>query len=156
MADSLTDKQQRYVSGRSMGMTHHQAATYAGYKNPSTAKNLEKNPEIRAILNDIRQEDQKRNLVTREKVTGMVMEAFDIAKMLGDPASMLRGTAELNKMNGFYEPERREIHVSAHVLETTKQIQIMSDDELFKIADNSIIDADFTEIEDDELQEVLG
>lgn len=146
MASTLTDMQQRYVSGRSLGMTHHQAATYAGYKNPTTCKNLEKNPEIREVLDGIRKENEKRYNITREKVTDMVMESYDIAKMLNDPATMLRGTVELNKMNGYYEPERREIHVSATVLETTREIQVMTDDELLKIADNSIIDADFEEI----------
>lgn len=90
--------------------------------------------------------------ITREKIQAMVMDAVDMAKVIGDPNAIIRAAAELNKMCGFYAPETKIIELGAGAREMRNVLESMDDNELLKLLERD--DSDIIDIEFEEVQEV--
>ena len=53
--------------------------------------------------------------MTRKKVIDMQLEAFERAKLIDEPASMVSAAREIGKICGFYEPKKVELTVNGTV-----------------------------------------
>ena len=42
--------------------------------------------------------------MTRKKVMDMLLESYDMAKLMAEPASMVSAAREIEKMCGYYAP----------------------------------------------------
>jgi hypothetical protein len=108
-----------------------------------------KNPKVQAYA----REEMKRNEGAVEMSRGRVMdgylEAIEMAKMQADPLTMVRGWTEVAKMCGYFAPDVKKIEISLSAKRLVDKMEQMSDDELLKFADPSIIEGIFTEIPDE-------
>ena len=71
--------------------------------------------------------------MTRKKVMDMHLEAFDMAKMMAEPASMVSAAREIGRMCGYYEPVKQKIEVSVNGQIAVKRLESMSDEDLLKL-----------------------
>ncbi len=142
---------EKYIQYRIAGMYPTQAARAAGYKDPhGSVSNLEGNPEIRDIIAAEVANARMESKYTREGVMEVLDEAIGMAKMISDPSAMVRGAQEINKMQGYYAPETKNVVLSGEVTQKLDQISNMSEADLLKRLgkDAAYIDAEFEEIPD--------
>ena len=122
------------------------AAREAGYSSPhNAAAGLMKNPKIAQAIAIEREKYALESKLTRQDVLEGFKEAIEMAKMMSDPGVMVAGWREVGKMCGFYEPSKIDIQVTTKGAALLQQMEEMSDDELFAIGDEDIIDGEWTE-----------
>jgi len=134
----ISAKRDRFVLEYCLDQNGTQAAIRAGYAPGSaytTASRLLRNAQVRAALAERRAEIGEKLDLDRQKVIGQILEAIDMARVQADPATMLKGWAEIAKMLGFYEPERKKIDVSVSAKRLVDQFEAMSDAELLRIVE---------------------
>ena len=128
----LTDKQRAFALARAAGESVPNAMAQAGYnEQPSYGYRLDKMPNVRAL---IRQEQAKYAEVAdinRRKVIDMHMEAFEMAKLMAEPASMVSAAREIGKICGHYET-KVSVNISGSVQHEIHRYEQMSDEELIK------------------------
>lgn len=142
---------ERFVQGIESGMSPPQAATYAGSRDPVQYANLmlRQDEWVRGQMERIRAEANANSKVSREKVTQIVLDAVDMAKVMSSPGEMIRGAAELNKMNGYYAPDKVDIQVEARLKRVQTQYESMSDAELLEVMGEAVdpIEAEFRRLD---------
>ncbi len=71
-----------------------------------------------------------------------------MARIQADPVAMVRAAQELNKMQGYYAPETKEIKLDVEVNVRQQQIQSMTEEDLLKAMGKELpyIDASFEEL----------
>jgi len=115
-----------------VGMTHPEAAAYAGMTVNSVRALMQKD-EVKRYIADIQQAQAKKLNVSREQVLQGMLNAIDHAVLLGEPATELRGWEALAKLQGYNAPERH-IH---EIPEDTKRyldtVKEMRDEELYEL-----------------------
>jgi len=89
----------------SMGMTTAEAAAYAGLSTASV-RGILKDERVVRYLSKVRQHQEKRFEIRRENVVEGILDAIGRAKMLGEPATEIRGWESLAKLQGLNAPER--------------------------------------------------
>lgn len=128
----LTDKQRAFALARAAGESVPNAMAQAGYnEQPSYGYRLDKMPNVRVL---IRQEQAKYAEVAdinRRKVIDMHMEAFEMAKLMAEPASMVSAAREIGKICGHYET-KVSVSISGSVQHEIHRYEQMSDEDLLK------------------------
>ncbi len=135
----------QYCEARLMGMTPTQAAKHAGYADNSIATKNERNPKVQSYLSSQREAMRRADRITRDDVINGFREAIEDAKLLSDPQAQIAGWREIGKMYGFYEPETKRIELTLNQQEQRRELELMAEDELLKLAsdDPNMVDADF-------------
>lgn len=128
----LTDKQKEFVKFLAMGESPPNAQQLAGMSmtNAHYCYRLMAMPNIQLALKQEQEALRAHTLMTREKVVNMHLEAFEMAKLLAEPASMVAAAREIGKIHGFYEPKKIDITVNGA---TAKKFEQMSTQELEEI-----------------------
>jgi phage terminase small subunit len=142
----LTDKQSAYVEARLDGKSQREAALDAGYAiGKSNAILAEKSHDVRAALASARAELSSAAQMKRADVVEMLKEAYDMAKLGSEPASMVSAAREIGKMLGFYEPEKIKVELSTAQARLQDKYTVMSDEELLEIVEGTarVIDGEF-------------
>lgn len=86
--------------------------------------------------------------MSRKRVMQGILEAIDLAKDQRQANSMITGWKEIGRMCGFYEPERREITISANSAEIIEELTTLSRDKLLELASQQdVIEAEYVELE---------
>lgn len=138
-----------YKVNRIAGMVPEAAARHAGYLDPHNAvKKIKKHTRIEEeVLEEIKGLSHEA-FYTRNEVLKVTEEAINIARLGGDPGSMIRGVQEINKMQGFYAPETHRIELDVNQTIRVQQLQEMPESELLKRLgkDAAFIDAEFEEL----------
>ena len=140
-----------HVEARGMGMVPLRAAEYAGYKDPeSYAYHLEKEPEVIEALTKVQTQNAKLSRMTRQKVMDLIEEALDMARSMSDPMAMLRGVQELNKMCGFYAPEKKTLALSDERTKVRGELALMTETDLIELAGGykGVLEGEYELIED--------
>ena len=141
----------KFVEALEAGMQPVQAAAHAGSKDPQqyVHKVMSSDVWIKEEWARICRENAERAKMTREKVQDIVLEAVDMAKMLSMPGDMIRGAAELNKMCGFYAPDKVDITIEATLKRVQTQYEALSDAELIALMGDRLdpIEAEFRRLE---------
>jgi hypothetical protein len=119
-----------------MGMNKREAAKAAGYQmsGKHAVAFLDKNKRVQ---NEIRKEQElyaRAKNITRERVIDEMYEAYDMAKIKGDPLSMIAAVREVGKICGLYEPVKHKIEVSVEGQVLMQQLTVMSDQQLLELA----------------------
>lgn len=139
----INEPQKKYVQARAKGLTKKQSALMAGYTPDSDdGVGVEDSPTVQAALAEIRAETAANVKITKEDVVQMLMDAVDMAKLLGDPTAVVSAARELGKMLGFYAPEVKKI---THGLDRKSIIAIMdamNDEELMRLSNARTIEAE--------------
>lgn len=132
----LTELQRDFIRHVANGESIPNAMQLAGYNDqPSYGYRILKMPNAQALLQQYQQELRERTLITREKVVGMHMEAFELAKLMAEPASMVAAAREIGKMHGFYEPKKIELTLKDG--SPSKKLEQMSTQELEELIEKA-------------------
>ena len=135
----LTDKQKEFVRHMAAGESPPNALVCAGMSNsnPAYAYRLLAMPNIQLALAQEREALRAHTLMTREKVVEMHMEAFEMAKLMAEPASMVAAAREIGKMHGFYEPKKVELTINGQTSKRFDQMSTSELEEMIKNAENA-------------------
>lgn len=129
-----TVKVRVFIEEMGLGRTPAAAARRAGYSAPSkSAKSLLEDQEIVQQIAEIQFENAKKASFSREDVMKNLEEAFRLARQMDDPQSMIRAMGEVNRMCGYYAPEKKEMVVSGTVIEMQAELQALSKEDLLKL-----------------------
>lgn len=131
----LTDKQKAFVKALAMGESRPNAMRQAGMSlnNPAYAARLVAMPNIQRALAIEREANAKASELTRRDVIEMHKEAYDMAKLMSEPSSMVAAAREIGKMCGFYEPQKINITHSVG----KQKVEQLTDDELFRLIEEA-------------------
>lgn len=141
-----------YINLRIQGFTPRQAALQSGYKSHKDYLKFEADPEVKRALTLHANKNRREALYDRDKIMEMIEEGVDICRITADGVGMIRGAQELNKMQGFYAPESKEIHVSVDHEVRMKQIGEMDEADLLEALgkEEPYIDAEFQELPEED------
>ena len=134
----LTDKQKAYALARARGESVPNAMATAGYnETPSYGYRMEKMPNVRRAIQEEQALYAEAAQITRKKVIDMQLEAFDLARTLSEPATMVSAAREIGKICGLYEPQKIDITHGGVVQVETARFERMTDAELAAFIANS-------------------
>lgn len=130
----LTEKQKLFVKYWAQGESIQSASERAGYSDNATfAYRMVYMPNILKLYNEEKRLYAEASQMTRKKVMDMLLEAYEMAKLMAEPATMVSAAREVGKMAGFYEPVERKVTVSMTGNVAIDRMNRMSDAELLKI-----------------------
>lgn len=142
----LTEKQREFVRHWAMGETILSAANRAGYADGGTmCYRMAKDPAILKFYNREKALYEESCAMSRKKVMDMLLEAYDVAKLVTEPASMVSAAREIGRMCGYYEPVKRTIDINVKGNVTVKQLERASDEDLLKLIKGEASGVDFLE-----------
>lgn len=154
----LTEKQLLFAKYWAEGDTPHNAALRAGYASTGgqspLAYRMIRMPNILRVYKAEKAKYEEASQMTRKKVMDMLVEAYDMAKLMAEPASMVSAAREVGKMSGYYEPVVKKIDITMNGKAMVKKLDQMSDEELQKIIMDGVAAVEMLEMakeeEDDE------
>ena len=130
----LTDKQRKYALARARGETVPSAMALAGYnEQPSYGYRLDKMPNIRRLIEQEQALYAEAAQIDRKQVIDMQLEAYEMAKMMAEPSTMVAAAREIGKICGLYEPKRVEVSVEGTLRHEIHRFEAMSDAELLQV-----------------------
>jgi hypothetical protein len=128
----LTEKQRAFATARAKGESIPNAMALAGYnEQPSYGYRLDKMPNVQALIRQEAELYAEASQMTRKKVIDMQLEAFEMARMMAEPATMVAAAREIGKICGLYEPQK--IQIDARVTHEMGRFNQLSDADLLKI-----------------------
>lgn len=129
----LTEMQKRFVKIWATGETILSASYRAGYADGGTfAYRMVRQPNILALYQEEKRLYEEAAQMSRKKVMDMLLEAYEHAKLAGEPASMVSAAREVGKMCGYYEPVRHVVDVNVQGTVMLDRLNRLSDAELLK------------------------
>lgn len=130
----LTDKAKAFVKFWAQGESIHTASERAGYTDGgSYAYRLIHVPKVKAMYAEEKRLYEEASNMSRKKVMDMLVEAYDMAKLMAEPASMVSAAREIGKMCGYYEPVAKKVDITVNGKALTKRLDQMSDEDLAKM-----------------------
>ena len=132
----LTAKQARFIDEYLVDANGTQASIRAGYGAAGArvaAHRLLTNVAISSAIEARRQADSARLALTRQNVLQQLMDAFGLAREMGQPAAMVAAARELGRLMGFYAPGKVESIVSRANAFEKEYVQRLTDDELMSM-----------------------
>lgn len=130
----LTEKQKLYAVARARGESVPNAMAAAGYNEQvSYGYRLDKMPNVQALIRQEQALYAEAAQVDRKKVIDMHLEAFELARTVAEPSSMVAAAREIGKICGLYEPQKVQVNVSGSVQHEIHRFEAMSDAELLTV-----------------------
>lgn len=151
--DQFTPQERKFIESYAMGMTQTQAATAAGYANPSSrGRDLLLRNDVKDAVAVLQAKFEEEAGYSRKQFVADMIEAIGMARNLSDPLAMIAGARELGKACGYYAEEKKKVEVTVNgaVLHRLEQL---SDEELLKLVEKqnqNVIDVTPTKQENDE------
>lgn len=138
----LTDKQRAYALARGRGESVPNAMAAAGYnEQPSYGYRMEHMPNIRALIQQEQALYAESAQITRKKVVDMHLEAYEMARTMAEPATMVAAAREVGKICGLYEPKKVEISVDGTISHELRRMEGLTDAELIEILHRGMVAA---------------
>ena len=134
----LTVQQKMFVKFWAEGESITSASVRAGYSDGATfAYRLVKMPNVIALYNEEKRLYAEASQMTRKKVMDMLIEAYDTAKLLSEPASMVSAAREIGKMCGMYnEVKKVEVSVTGDIM--MNKMNQLSDEDLVRLISEGV------------------
>lgn len=127
-------KVQIFIENAGMGKPPTTSARAAGYANPGRdGKALMAEPEIVEAIKKIQTENRKNSQLTRKDVMENLVDAFNLGRTLSDPQAMIRAMAEVNRMSGYYAPEKKIIEMQEGAKRLEAEVEGLSKQELLEM-----------------------
>lgn len=145
------DREFAFMVG-ALGYSVNKARSEAGLSNDQAYSNLMRDPKVLAYIEELRAENERNLNITRNDVQRGLLRAISDGRTLSDPRAQIAGWSEINKMNGYHAPQKSEldVHLTAKVELTQKQIRNMPDEELLRLAaEDDAIEGEFEELPDE-------
>ena len=129
----LTTQQREFVKHWAAGDSIPNAMARAGYNDqPSYGYRMAKMPNILALYNEEKRLYEEASQMTRKRVMDMLVDAYDMAKLMSEPASMVSAAREVGKMCGYYTVQTQ-VNVTVNGQVSIDRMNRLSDEELLKI-----------------------
>lgn len=128
----LTQRQEIYSEARLDGESKESARAKAGYK-PSDNKTEAR--DVKEYIADRQGQLIEMSQIKRLDVLNMLKEAYDMAKTMAEPSTMVSSAKEIGKMLGFYEPETIKVELSHAQASIQRRLTIMTDEQLLALAE---------------------
>lgn len=133
---ALTEMQKLFVKYWVEGDNIPNAMRRAGYnEQASYGYRMSKMPNILKAKAEYHRLYNEASTHTKKSVLDMMQEAFDVAKTVGEPGSMVSAAREIGRLCGFYEPTRIKVDVNV-TGGTVDRLNRLSDEELLKIIES--------------------
>lgn len=130
----LTEKQRLYAVARARGESVPNAMFAAGYNEQvSYGYRLDKMPNVRRLIAQEAALYAEAAQMDRKKVIDMHLEAYEMAKTMAEPSTMVAAAREIGKICGLYEPSKVEVTVNGAVQHEIHRFEAMSDAELLEV-----------------------
>ena len=130
----LTEMQKAFVKFWAEGDSITTAMMRAGYNDqPSYGYRMAKMPNVLAEYDRIKRAYEDAAQMTRKKVMDMHLEAYEMAKLMAEPATMVSAAREIGRMCGYYEPVKQKVEVSVNGQVAVKRIESMDTEDLIKM-----------------------
>ena len=130
----LTEKQKTYAIARARGESVPNAMAQAGYNEQvSYGYRLDKMPNVQALIRQEQGLYAEAAQMDRKKVIDMQLEAFEMARVMAEPSSMVAAAREIGKICGLYEPKKVEVNFNGRVQHEIHRFEAMSDAELLDV-----------------------
>ena len=104
----LTKQERKYVYWRSIANPPMVAYRKAGYKGGNW-RTIETRPKIREALAALHEKLEPEYRVTLQKVIGMIMEGYDMAKLKGQPKVMVEAALAAANITGIMAAQKIQI-----------------------------------------------
>ena len=129
----LTEKQKLYAVARARGESVPNAMAAAGYNEQvSYGYRLDKMPNVQRLIQKEQALYAEAAQIDRKKVIDMQLEAYEMAKTMAEPATMVAAAREIGKICGLYEPKKVEVSVNGSIQHEMHRLDSMSDAELLE------------------------
>jgi hypothetical protein len=133
---ALTAQQNLFVKYWAEGESVRTALVRAGYSEDSSyGHRMTKMPNILKAKAEYHRQYVEVAQKSKRDVLEMFQEAFDMAKLMAEPATMVSAAREIGKMCGYYEPTK--VDVALNVTGALK-LEQMSDADLYKMIETAI------------------
>ena len=130
----LTSQQMAFVKAWAQGESIHSASQRAGYSSgEGFCYRMTHMPNVLKIYHQEKALYEASAQMSRKKVMDMLLESYEMAKLMAEPASMVSAAREVGKMCGYYEPVKHTLDVNIKGEMTVRQLNGMSDTDLLKI-----------------------
>ena len=130
----LTEKQKLYAVARARGESVPNAMAQAGYNEQvSYGYRLDKMPNVQALIRQEQALYAAAAQIDRKKVIDMQLEAYELARTMAEPATMVSAAREIGKICGLYEPKKVEVNFNGRVQHEIHRFEAMSDAELLDV-----------------------
>lgn len=138
----LTEKQKSLIQFFAAGESLTTATARAGYSNsPFYGHRLIKQPNARKLYDEEKAKYEAACHMTRKKVMDGLLEGVEMAKLAGEPASMIAGWREIGKMCGYYEPVTRKLDITINGAAVMDRMNRLSDQELLDLIQRDVTSA---------------
>lgn len=157
--NTFSPMQKKFMDEVSRGKTIHDAALNAGYAEGRIGYLLLKRATVREELNRRMTKTREFLEMTRERVQQMVLDAYEVAKLQADAASMVRAASEINRMCGYYATVERKIMLDVTSTVRQEEIRALPDAELIRMAGKQmreVIEGEAKQIIDETVEEILS
>ena len=130
----LTEKQKLFTKEWAEGNSIPAALARAGYSvsDNSLGYRMAKMPNVLALKAKYQAEFEAASQMTKKKVMDMHMEAFEMAKLMSEPASMVSAAREVGKLCGYYEAQKVQVDITLNGNTTLDRMNRLSDAELLR------------------------
>lgn len=131
-APRLNAQQRKFVENYvDQAMPPNEAAREAGYT--GGGRRLLEMPEVSRAVDLRQQQYEAAARMTKETVMEGLAESIELAKMKGEPMTMIAGWREVARMCGYYEATKQKVEVSVNGQVLLQRMSSMSDKELLEM-----------------------
>lgn len=132
----LTDMQKLFVQHWAKGDSITSATLRAGYSDDGVGYRLVRQPNVLRYKAEFEKKYEAAGQMTRKKVMDMLVESYEMAKLMSEPASMVSAAREVGKLCGYYAPVETRIKLDVSGSVVHRQMVVMSDAELLKMIED--------------------
>lgn len=138
----LTQKQRAYALARARGESVPNAMAIAGYNDQvSYGYRMDKMPNVQALIAKEAALFAEAAQIDRKKVIDMHLEAFEMARLIAEPSSMVAAAREIGKICGLYEPKKVELTLNGAMQHEIHHFEAMTDAELLEMLARGAVSA---------------
>ena len=127
----LNEAQSEFINSKMMGLNDAAAAAAAEV---TSANAMMRSEKVQAELARARSEISDLTTLRRLDVIEGIMDAINMARIMADPQAMIKGWTEIAKILGHYAPEVKRIELTTGQARIRNQLEGLSDEELFHLA----------------------
>lgn len=144
--NGLTAEEAQFVYGTEViGLPVRVAAKQAGLPLTMISK-----PHLQQARELLRREVRGNLNVTKEDVTFMLKEAYDMGRLIADPAAMVSAANSISKLHGLEAPQKIDVNVTTTIEVLQSHVKRMADADLARLAGaERVIDAEFYQVSDE-------
>lgn len=135
----LTEKAKLFVKFWAQGESITSASARAGYGDGATyAYRLARYPQAIALYEQEKRLYEEAAQMSRKKVMDGLLEGIGMAKLAGEPASVITGWKTIGQMCGYFEPRKVSVDVNVSGNLTMQQMSKMSDADLLRVIQQGV------------------